>query len=312
MTKTKHCKGGALLTALFIMTLVAIASTAISLEISRSIYRTQLVIAGDQLQLTSQYIYYWAMSELSSKPLTPLKAGDSLLVRWPNRLNPQNSSIHITAQIHDLQGRFNLNQLVNKSARPSFSRLLQDTTNINQVKAKFLADATHAWLSPYTLDKGLTHYDEYYHAQASPYNTAHLLFSNTSEFRLVKGVTAAIYRAITPYVTSLPPDTPLNINTASPPVLATLNNGLITQAQLKRILKARGKQGFKNSTEVNRLLAELNIKENLVTLKSDYFLCLIYLTYGDLNLNEQVILKRTPDIKNKGSIHVSIESIELI
>lgn len=57
-------KGGALLTALFIMTLVAIVATAMSIRLQTDIYRTRLVLTHDKLYLASQAVTFWALGEL--------------------------------------------------------------------------------------------------------------------------------------------------------------------------------------------------------------------------------------------------------
>lgn len=311
MVRYNMNKGSALLTALFIMTLVAIASTAISIQINRNIYRTRLLIASDELLLKSQYVYYWAMSELAKKVPSPREAGNSQILTWPSKLNQTDSPIRIEAQVFDLQSRYNLNNLRNKLEVNSFSRLLQEAAKIDRAKATKIAEYTHDWLSPYALDKGLTTIDAYYHSLNPPYNSAHLPLANVSEFRLIKDVTAKIYRTVNPVITTLPEIVPININTASNAVLATLNKGLITEAQIKKILNARGKKGFASLPEVNKVLSEANIKADAVTLESNYFLCVIKLYSNDLSLSVLVTLKREKNNKPSEKALVSIVNLEV-
>lgn len=56
-----------------------------------------------------------------------------------------------------------------------------------------------------------------------PYATADRWLTSVSELRLVKGIDSAVYNKLAPYVCVLPPDTKLNVNTASPVVLAALD-----------------------------------------------------------------------------------------
>ena len=49
MRPLKKNKGGALLTALFIMTLVAIVATAMSTRLQLDIYRTDLIVSHNKL-----------------------------------------------------------------------------------------------------------------------------------------------------------------------------------------------------------------------------------------------------------------------
>ena len=62
-------RGSALISALFIMTLVAIAATAMSTRLQLDIYRTRLTISSDKLFLASQAVTFWAMHTLSNESL---------------------------------------------------------------------------------------------------------------------------------------------------------------------------------------------------------------------------------------------------
>ena len=59
--------GSALISALFIMTLVAIAATAMSTRLRLDIYRTSTHINSDKLYLASQAVTWWAMDKLSAQ-----------------------------------------------------------------------------------------------------------------------------------------------------------------------------------------------------------------------------------------------------
>ena len=60
-------RGSALLSALFIMTLVAICATAMSMRLQLDIYRTRLTLDSDKLYLASQAVTFWAMDILSEQ-----------------------------------------------------------------------------------------------------------------------------------------------------------------------------------------------------------------------------------------------------
>ena len=61
MQPIKLMRGSALLTALFIMTLVAIVATAMSTKLQVDIYRTRLTLTHDKLYLASQGVAVWAL-----------------------------------------------------------------------------------------------------------------------------------------------------------------------------------------------------------------------------------------------------------
>ena len=58
-------RASALISALFIMTLVAIAATAMAVRLRMDIYRTTTLLSSDTLYLASQAVTGWAMDELS-------------------------------------------------------------------------------------------------------------------------------------------------------------------------------------------------------------------------------------------------------
>lgn len=67
MLRAKIMKGSALLTALFIMTLVAIVATAMSTKVQLDIYRTRLILTHDKLYFASQAVTFWSMGQLADK-----------------------------------------------------------------------------------------------------------------------------------------------------------------------------------------------------------------------------------------------------
>lgn len=59
--------GSALISALFIMTMVAIAATAMSSRLQLDINRVRLGILSDKLYLASQAVSFWSLNQLSMK-----------------------------------------------------------------------------------------------------------------------------------------------------------------------------------------------------------------------------------------------------
>ncbi|MFO6379809.1 GspK family T2SS minor pseudopilin variant XcpX, partial [Pseudomonas aeruginosa] len=63
--------------------------------------------------------------------------------------------------------------------------------------------------------------DNQYLLEAPAYRAANRSFKDVSELRLLK-LSEADYRRLLPFVSALPEDAPLNVNTASVPVLAAM------------------------------------------------------------------------------------------
>ncbi|MFZ4077782.1 MAG: type II secretion system minor pseudopilin GspK, partial [Legionellaceae bacterium] len=60
MAVKRSSKGSALISALFLMTLVAIGATAMSSRLQLDIYRTRLILTSDALSLASEAVTFWA------------------------------------------------------------------------------------------------------------------------------------------------------------------------------------------------------------------------------------------------------------
>src|SRR3990167_4056063 len=292
----KMYQGSALLSALFIMTLVAIAATAMSLRISMDIYRTRLTILSDQLYLSSQLISFWSISKLIHERTLPVFAGRDLLFSFPLTIHSSDPNISLQGNIYDLQSRFNINNLIEKKNIPGFIILLKQVAHLNQEQAKKIAEATHHWITEFNFNEGQNQYTNYYLKQNPAYYPGYQLLQNISEFRLIMGVTSQIYQNLLPYITALPQKTLININTASPSVLMTLG---LDENKVNQIISSRGKEGFKPGTELNELLNELHLSFNSITLESQYFMSIGRVRHPDLNLNTVVILERVKQKNQK-------------
>jgi general secretion pathway protein K len=126
---------------------------------------------------------------------------------------------NVSVRITDLQGRFNLNDLitvdgkVNVLAQARFQNLLRLLNLSPDISNEIIG-----WIDPSrSLDLGFS-------ASASRSGqmpAGQALFSVT-ELRELPGVTPAYYRTLAPFVTALPVGTPINLNSASPTVLEAL------------------------------------------------------------------------------------------
>lgn len=299
-------KGGALLTALFIMTLVSIVATAMSMRIQLDIYRTRLIIAHDKLYLASQALSFWALDELShkNKHFTKLLANGFVAI-YPKNMEALDSQIKVTGGLYDLQSLFNINNLLEKKALPGFINLINAVSpqKTNQETSTFIR-ALRDWLSAYDITEGEAIYTSYYLKQIPPYYPGHQMMQSISELRLVMDVSAAIYLSLEPFLTALPAtQTPVNINTASQPVLMSLGSGL-TEQQANELIMARGTEGIKEFKNIVAILEKINVSKEQITIESNYFLSKARVSNEDFNLVVYTLLKRNQD-KN-GNLSASI------
>ncbi len=310
MYPIKNSRGGALLTALFIMTLVAIVATAMSIRLQLDIYRTRLTITHDKLYLASQAVVFWAMNELNDKTRQFTKLDkQGMVAQYPKNMDLLVSHIKLSGGLYDLQARFNLNNLIEKKLLPVFINLISHTTHqLNSKEQLNLALGVQDWLTTYDLARGKDNYTSYYLSQKPPYYPSHQLMSSVTELRLIKDVSSPLYQAIEPFVTVLPETTPININTASKKVLMALGNGM-TETQVNELMMARGENGIKDLKDIAELAKKIDLPSEQITIESKYFLNVAVVTGDEFKLTVYTLLKRSKDKQGKISVSIIRESI---
>lgn len=303
-------QGSALISALFIMTLVAIAATAMSTRLQLDIYRTRLAIASDKLYLASQAISFWAMGELASKENQfAISDKQGKVLEFPSKLQTIYPDAKIKGSLYDLQARFNLNNLSDKKHQIFFLKLLENIAKqLSPAQARELTIALQSWFTTYQPGHEASALFKYYLEQKPPYFPAQMPMKSLSEFRLVKDVDAKLFRSLQNYLTVLPETTAINLNTASIPILMSLGNGL-TEGQASELIAARGEKGIFDLKEVGVLLQKLNIRSEQLTLTSEYFMSVATVTMEDLNLINYSIFKRGKDRYGKFKVSLIAESL---
>ncbi len=312
MLQIKPVKGSALLTALFIMTLVAIVATAMSTKVQLDIYRTKLIVTHDKVYLASQAVTFWALGELNNKKNKFSKANvQGMVSLFPHNMENIENTVTLSGALYDLQARYNINNLENRKSMMGFINLIGAAmphhTESERVK---LTLAINDWLSSYDLARGKDNYLSYYMSQKPPYYPSHQLMSSKSELRLVKDLNASLYLALEPLISALPESTPININTAPIQVLKSLSNTM-NENQLNELIKARKENGIKDLGKIAEILKKLNIANDQITLESNYFLSVASATSDNLNLTVYTLFKRSRDKNDKISVNVLRESFNV-
>lgn len=131
----------------------------------------------------------------------------------------------VEGQLEDLQGRFNLNNLVTPDGQPDlfalghFQRLLE-ALQLEPKWAQLLVD----WIDPDTLRSFPDGAEDGEYLMAQPaYRAANTYLTSTSELLALPGFGSERFRVLAPYVTALPQGTRLNVCTASGIVIDTLS-----------------------------------------------------------------------------------------
>lgn len=298
-------KGSALLSALFIMTLIAIVATAMTLRMHLDIYRTRLTVDSDKRYLASQAVLFWAMDKLHDKKYTWFKRyPQGQVADFPKSLQNIYPGFTLNGQLFDLQAKFNLNNLSDNNAIAKFSALLdQVLPQKSSQERESLIAAVLYWISAYDLDTGQDNELSTYLKQTPPYYPSHLAFKNLSELRLVNGIDASIYQQLMPFLTTLPGKVLINVNTASKAVLYSIKPGITTE-QVQEIIQARQDQGITSQNALRSLFAKLNVAAGEVTIESEYFLVIAETSNADFKSVNFSVLRRLKD--NNGKINVSL------
>ncbi len=243
--------GAALVVALLIFALCTVLVVAMKSEFELYYQRGSNVLVSEQV-----YAYLRGAEELAALAL--IQDYDSDLQLDSPRDSPRDDLTEAWSQdpdtvipydldeggwlrggLSDLQGRFNLNALVHKTAsgkgaarnrftasQKQFIRLLlaQDALTISEQTAILITESIGDWLDEDSQPRAQGAEDGYYLDQAPAYTAANRLMVSVSELRAVAYVTPEIYDALRPWIAVLPDsDSLLNILTAAPMVLRSIN-----------------------------------------------------------------------------------------
>jgi general secretion pathway protein K len=245
-------RGVALIIALVVVALATILATRIGAQGARDQRRAATLFALEQGWQVALGAEAWAIEILYDDAARTQK--DSLDEVWATPLPPLPiDGGSVVGRLEDMQGRFNLNNLVNADgtknpvAYAQFQRLLERL----QLEPKW-ASLVLDWIDPDTLADGVDGAEDgVYTGQSPPYRTANAPITSTSELLALPGFGVERYRKLAPYVAALPVDTPLNTCTAPGLVLDTVAPG-ITQfsTDAKQLLANRQKGCFPTVADV--------------------------------------------------------------
>jgi general secretion pathway protein K len=288
-------KGVALITAVLITAVIAIAAVAMAAQQTLDVRRTANIIDSDRAYVFALGVESWAKQMLMRDKHN--NQIDSLGEDWAQHLPPITvEGAVVTGHIEDMQGLFNLNNLIDAGGKVSpldmqrfqllLSELALDPT---------LAGAVVDWLDPDSdvTQPGGAEDAEYMHADI-PYRAANRPFTSPSELLLVKGFTADIYQKLAPYVTALPVRTAINVNTAPKEVLVALAIG-ITDSDAQQLLDARGDEGFANVADFlqQKGLAGRGVNQQGLSVASDHFLLDAVTQFGHGQTHLYSVLERS-------------------
>jgi len=256
-------QGVAVVLAMGVVALAAIAAAAMLASQSTWSRHAELSAEHVQAQALVQAGVDWTRALLYDD--RRLSSVDHLGEPWAMRLPPVPvDNGELAGQINDQQAAFNLNNVFSggKQSPPQVLQLRRLLQILGLPDA--LADA--------------------YVAAGRP-------LIDPAELALIPGFDAARRARLRPFVTALPRFTAVNVNTASPEVLAAVIEGLDLDAA-RELVAQRGRAYFRNRAEFLARLPPGAVAGNDLATSSEFFLANVRVTIGVAQARGSALLER--------------------
>lgn len=236
-------RGVALITAIVVVAIATVLAVRIGTRAALDLRRTAGLVALDQGWHVALGAEAWAI-EVLKDDFEDSQESDHLGEAWARPLPPLPvDGGELRGALEDMQGRFNLNNLVNGAREVNvenverFQRLLL-LIGAQPRWASLMAD----WIDEDSMTEPEGAEDGTYMSQNPPYRAANMLVATTTEMMALPGMTRDEFERIRPYVAALPAGTPINLCTAKAPVLAALGEGSVDFGN-EELLAANRKDG---------------------------------------------------------------------
>ena len=272
MSRRGSQRGLALISALLIVSLAAILAATRMFHLQLESQSSRTLIETARARLIALGIEELAIELLANDAAN--SDTDHTGETWARGMGAmQVGPMQVRGTIEDMQGRFNLNNLVTLQGTPDrialnqFQRLLR-ALQLNEAIAGKVLDWVDADNLPQASGGAE---DEAYTRLAPPYQAPNRPMEDVSELMAVEGVDAEVWSVLAPHVTALPvtgAPVPVNVNTASEEVLLSLSENPDTlQVQRWRQLQLSG--GISDLREVQDALPPT--MAGRVSLSSNWF-----------------------------------------
>ncbi len=285
----RRSRGAALVLAMLIAALAAVVAVAVAAEQQR--WFSDVANRRDQVQAQALALAGVQWSRQIMQDDARGGSIDHLGEPWayPLPRTPlENGSIE--GSIEDAQGRLNINNLaandaLGKEERARFARLAAS----RGLGSATLA-AVAASLMPMAADDGTQKGGTPPPAPATPPGLRPV---RAAELAAMPGVTARDVAQLLPFVVALPAATPLNVNTASPDVLAAALPGMSADA-LATLVAERARKPFATLSDFrSRLPSGATVPdETTLATSSSYFLVSVRARQGETRAQARALLRR--------------------
>ena len=327
-THIRRQRGVALIMAILIVALATILAISVATDGYMDQRRASTALAVDQAYEAAIGAEAYAALALEADQQNQSSAQvDSLDEPWAQPISfPFEDFGELHGQLEDLQGRFNLNNLVNLNGSINPEMLAQFTSLLERRQidtrwAGIIADWIDADNNPSFPDGAE---DTVYTLRTPPYLTANRPIMNTSELLSLvdagnKPFGLDNYQKLEPYVAALPIDTPLNVCTAPGEVLDSLAPGIFpgeysTDAGRANLADLRKAGCFPKVIDIRTAFQNKDKNFDAMMTKhgaylvtvSKHFRANIFVTLGTTEIAMYSVLERTG---NGQKVHVISRSI---
>lgn len=294
MSTPARQRGVAVLTAMLVVAIGTMIAANLLWDATLDQRRTAAALAGDQGLMYVQGAEAW-IGDILRQDLVDSPNSDNLGEDWAMQLPPLPiDGGTISGRIEDLQGRFNLNNLIQSDGKEDpvavaqFQRLLM-LLGLDPG----LAGAVIDWLDPNVDAHFPTGAEDSVYADADPpYRTPNTMITSPSELMAVAGFDKDSYAKLAPYVTALPMGTKINVNTASDVVLASLSDTLDI-ATADSLIEERGDMGFPDVDAAFSGLVDPMVLQRIDGV-TEHFMLTATIQLGDTQLTVHSVLQRDP------------------
>lgn len=300
-------RGVALITVLLVFALVAVIATEI-------LHRGQLNLRSVGGMIESRQAYYYALAgeefarQLLARDIVERRSTtDTLIEPWAQTKDQEPFAIDngkLQIEIHDLQGRFNLNNVIGAEGTVNSVGLNQfrDLLTTLQLNLNY----ANEWLDWVDKDQ-IRSAEGGEDADYPGYLTANGPEADISALRLLRSMQPQDYAKLAPHVTVLPIAgdtegaggmTPINVNTADAEVLSTI----MSESQAAQMIIRQQSGGIRTKEEL-----QLN-SDIPLDVSSNYFEVVITVNYANRWQRVRTVLERTKSTTGTGKVTFKVLS----
>ena len=257
-------RGVALITAMLITALASIVAANLAWDNAIDVRRSMVLFNRDQAMQVALGAEGWVAGILR-QDLADSQT-DHLGELWAAELPPLpiEGGGEVFGSIVDLQGRFNVNNLVDQAGEVDEESLEQFRRLLRALELDpRVAGMTADWLDANrdaAFPDGAE--DPIYTGFVPAYRSANQTLTSISELAAVDGMDKATFDALAPHITALPGRSNVNVNTATAAVLQSLDENM-SAADVESLLAEREIGGFADIPTAFSSLVQADVLNNL-------------------------------------------------